>query len=441
MSAKSEDPSALTREITKLRKINASLMSRLERSGAETRTPFALFENAATLDQQVRHQTQDLREALHMLERSNDALQQAKEVAEAANALKTSFLASISHDLLQPLHAARLMLAVLDEKLATPDAPKMLHQADRSLHTLEDIITTLLDISKLDAGVLKPQMRAVATGDLIEELCLEFAPIAQARALVLRKRITNATVQTDPLFLRRILQNLLSNALRYTKSGGVLLLCRRQDNALRFDIADTGPGIPSHRQSAIFEEFQRDDVGIKGEPGSGLGLSIVKRLAAAMDHEIALWSRIGRGSVFSVFVPLAAETSAPSLAPASFLPFASAQIMIRRFGTDASDVARLLESWGSQIVVADDYDAAERHLLEADRLPDLLVLCADDNVQGVSSELAKLRSLAGQQLPAFIITKDNPSVQACDGIETLSSPVRPAELRALVTYLLREANS
>jgi len=439
MSTNQEDPAALSREIVKLRKINASLMSRLERSGTDARTPFALFENAATLDQQVRHQTQDLREALHMLERSNDALQQAKEVAEAANALKTSFLASISHDLLQPLHAARLMLAVLDEKLATSDAPQLLHQADRSLHTLEDIITTLLDISKLDAGVLKPQMRAVATDDIIEELCLEFAPIARERGLKLRKRITNAIVQTDPLFLRRILQNLLSNAMRYTKNGGVLLLCRKQGGALRFDIADTGPGIPSHRQSAIFEEFQRDDVGIKSEPGSGLGLSIVKRLAAAMDQEIALWSRLGRGSVFSVFVPLAVETAAPS-ERSSFLPFTSAQILIRSFGADTRDVVQLLESWGSNVIVADSDEAATRLLHDADRQPDLLVICADKDLQNVPAELTKMRSLAGQALPAFIISKDAANAQACEGIEVLSAPVRPAELRAFVTYLLRDEN-
>jgi len=437
MSANQEDPAALSREIAKLRKINAALMSRLERGGTETRTPFALFENAATLDQQVRHQTQDLREALHMLERSNDALQQAKEVAEAANALKTSFLASISHDLLQPLHAARLMLAVLDEKLATPDAPRLLHQADRSLHTLEDIITTLLDISKLDAGVLKPQMRAMATNDLIEELCLEFAPIAQERGLKLRKRVTHAPVQTDPLFLRRILQNLLSNALRYTKRGGVLLLCRKQGNALRFDIADTGPGIPSHRQTAIFEEFQRDDIGIKGEPGSGLGLSIVKRLAAAMDHEIALWSRPGRGSVFSVFVPLAVAT--PPGERASFLPFASAQIMIRSINADTQEVVQLLEGWGSNVIIAETDEAAEHFLLDADRLPDLFILCTHADQQGIPAELEKLRAVAGQALPAFIISPD--STQACEDVEVLSSPVRPAELRALVTYLLREANS
>jgi len=217
---------ALEREAAKLRKINAALMSRVERSTDQQMNPFSLFETAIALDQQVRDRTKQLKTALQSLERTNGQLFQAKQQAEAASSLKSSILISVTHDLLQPLNAARLTLSALAEMVESQKGAALTGQIDRSLATLEDLLRTLLDISRLDAGVLKPEVRPVAISALLEPLKQEFVPIAAKKNLSLKILPCNNAVMSDPLMLRRILQNLLANALRYTQRGGVLVGCR-----------------------------------------------------------------------------------------------------------------------------------------------------------------------------------------------------------------------
>jgi signal transduction histidine kinase len=440
MSVDHDDPS-LAQQIEKLKKINASLIARAERAHEGQPNAFALFENAATVERQVRHRTEDLQQALHLLERSNDTLQQAKQMAEAANALKTTFLASVSHDLLQPLHAARLALSVLNDGNIVPAGGELIGQADRSLRTLEEIIKTLLDLSKIDAGVSKPDMRDIATGNLISELYAEFAPAAAQRGLVFRQRGSPVPVRTDPLMLRRILQNLISNAIRYTRKGGILLSCLQQAGFVRIDVTDTGLGIRKDRYRVIFDEFQRDETAAADEPGFGLGLAIVRRLALAMGHEIRLWSRPGFGSVFSILVPcaqageaLVADEEKP-LSPA----FDGVQILLFAAHESAFEsIMPLLQAWGCDIALSTSREVASSCLQQAERAPDLLIVSMhhNDTQSGVETVTA-LRTEAELSIPAILIGAASETKTDLKHIETLCRPVKPAELRALMAHLLR----
>jgi signal transduction histidine kinase len=216
----------LERETIKLKKINAALISRVERSMDQQANAFSLFETAIALDNRVLERTRQLQEALRSIERSNDNLLRAKQQAEAASSLKSSVLISVTHDLLQPLNAARLTLSTRSEMDIPGQGAALIGQVDRSLLTLEDLLRTLLDISKLDAGVLKPDIRPITVASLFEPLRQEFAPVAAKRGISLRILPSPHAVVSDPLMMRRILQNLLSNALRYTQKGGVLMGCR-----------------------------------------------------------------------------------------------------------------------------------------------------------------------------------------------------------------------
>ncbi len=301
----------LRREIAKLKKINMKLISRVERSYDQQPSAYALFETAIALDNQVRRRTAEVQQALRSVERANEDLLRAKEQAEAANLLKSSVLTSISHDLLQPLNAARLALSTLDSFDMGREQAGLIDQADRSLATLEELLRTLLDLSKLDAGVMTPDLRAFPIDGLIGSLVKEQAQSAAKRGLKLRHFSAGRWVTSDPLLLRRVMQNLIANGLRYTRRGGVLIGGRARDGRWTVEVWDTGPGIPEERRDAIFQEFQRGEAGEQGGQGFGLGLAIVRRLALALDHPIGLRSTVGRGSMFSVSLPLA-EPRAPS---------------------------------------------------------------------------------------------------------------------------------
>ena len=320
MIADADELADLRRENAKLRKINAALMSRVERAMDQPNNAFGLFEVAISLDKTVRRRTAELQAALRSVERTNEALAKAKKQAEQANAFKSTFLAFVSHDLLQPLNAARLNISTLMEMNPDPAIARFVHQIDLALTNLEELIRTLLDISKLDAGVMRPEIGVVELERVLSPLRQEFAPLAASKGLRLTVRPSRAFVRSDPLMLRRILQNLLTNALRYTRRGGVLLGCRPQGDRLRIVVSDTGPGIARERREAIFEEFKRETL-TGDQVGFGLGLSIVRRLAIAIELPVELASRLGRGSTFSISLPV---ERASSPAPAANLEQAPA---------------------------------------------------------------------------------------------------------------------
>jgi len=439
---------SLEREIAKLRKINAALMSRVERSTDQQLNAFSLFETAISLDQQVRDRTQQLKQALQSLERTNGFLSQAKQRAEAASSLKSSVLMSVTHDLLQPLNAARLTLSALAEMVGSAKETSLTEQIDRSLATLEDLLRTLLDISKLDAGVLKPDIRPVSVSMLFETLRQEFIPIAAKRHLDLRISPSAETVASDPLMLRRILQNLLANALRYTQRGGVLMGCRRKGAAVSIEVHDTGPGIPETQREAIFMEFQRGDTSIGDDAGIGLGLSIVRRFATALGHEIDLKSRPGRGSMFGVTVPrsfasdVAASRCEPARLESAYGGMENARILlIENDLSSAEGLANLLEKWGCEVAIATSAADALDGIGAGDEVPDAIIadLHLDNGETGIAAVEA-IRNAIRTDVPAIIVTADYSAKASLDvasfGHELLKKPIKPAEMRSLLTFLL-----
>jgi signal transduction histidine kinase len=436
------------REATKLRKINAALMSRVERSMDQQFNAFALFETAIALDHQVRERTQQLRDALHSIEKTNESLYRAKQKAEAASSLKSSVLISVTHDLLQPLNAARLTLSALAELMQAREATLLVEQVDRSLITLEDLLRSLLEIAKLDAGALRPEVRPIAISRPFEQLRSEFDPIAEKQGISLRICPSSLAVASDAMMLRRILQNLLANALRYTRNGGVVMGCRRRGDRVCIQVSDTGPGIPKAQQEAIFREFQRGEVSANDQAGFGLGLSIVRRFATALGHEVKISSEVGRGSTFFLELPLAD--------PASVVDEShEVQPVDRRYGglegakilliendpSGAEAMAALLEGWGCDVATTRSTADALQRLNELGGAPDAIV--ADLHLDHGESGLAAVQAIRQSlkiDVPAMIITADYSEKAAKEasfrGLEVMKKPVKPAEMRALLSFLL-----
>ncbi len=438
----------LRREIAKLQKINTKLISRVERSYDQSPNAYALFETAIALDNQVRRRTQEVQQALRSVERANEDLLRAKEQAEAANLLKSSVLTSISHDLLQPLNAARLALSALTSFEMGSEPVGLIDQADRSLATLEDLLRTLLDLSKLDAGVMTPDEQAFPIDDLVASLVKEQTQAAAKRGLKLRHFGARRVVKSDPLLLRRVVQNLIANSLRYTRRGGVLVGGRARDGRWIVEVWDTGPGIPPERRNAIFQEFQRGEAGEHGGQGFGLGLAIVRRLALALEHPIDLRSTVGKGSMFSVSLPLAELRQAapaavhanPSIAVHG--PLRNARVLvIENDATVLSAMSALLTRWGCEVAVAPTGDEAAD--LARMRIPQAII--ADlhlDHFERGSHAVAKVRRAVGAATPAMLVTADHSDAAAREAEEAemtlLRKPVRPAELRSLLSFLLSQ---
>jgi signal transduction histidine kinase len=434
----SENTDDLKRQIAKLEKINRALMSRVERSVDSQFNAFSLFETAIALDHQVRRRTQELQQAMRSIEK-------AKRQAEAASSLKTTFVTSVGHDLLQPLNAARLALSALSE-LQTAEGVVLTEQVDRCLVTLEDLIRTLLDLSKLDAGVMQPEFRSFELNDVMEPLAREFDHFAHKRGLKLRIFATRRTVRSDPSMLRRILQNLLANALRYTAHGGVLVGLRRRGDNVLVQVCDTGPGIPDEGREAIFQEFQRAHSDIPGQTGFGLGLAIVRRFAQVLGHPVSLASRVGRGSTFSVLIPLSSETPPPPVPAPQFRAFpsriAGAKIMLIENEPAVSEaMILLLERWGCDVAVATSGAEAVEKLRALANPPQIII--ADlhlNNGELGPQAINAVRRACGKNAPALLVTADH-SARAEDEarrnkLEMLRKPVRPAELRSLLSFLL-----
>jgi len=371
-------------------------------------------------------------------------LEASRAEAEAANLGKTRFIAAASHDLLQPLHAARLFTAALIDRDPRNDLGGKI---ELSLGAVESLIDALLDISKLDAGAFQPETRPFALQPLFDSLATALAPLAQRHGVELRVVPTRAFVSTDPAFLRRVLQNLLSNAIRYGAAPGrpqrVLLGCRRDGERLRIEVRDNGPGIPEDKQAVIFEEFVRlnpdED---RGERGLGLGLAIVERIARMLDLPIGLSSAPGRGSTFHVGVTrIASVVAAPSAAPTQqAAPVFDPDAFVLCIDNEAQvreAMATLIGGWGCQVAVAANLDEAIAAVDAAGRFPDLLVadLHLDEGPDGLEI-IETLRRRWALSVPAALITADrDPTLRPrarARGVELLHKPVKPAALRALL---------
>ena len=238
------DTTALLRRIQKLEKINAALMNRVERSLDQQANAYSMFQTAIGLESQVRVRTEELKSALTNLESANEELTSARDAAERANSVKTRFFTAVSHDVLQPLHAAQLSLSALIDGANSDDQRRLAMQVDHALASIEELLRTMLDISKLEAGVIRPKMEAIALEPLFQSLVLDMLPVVNQKRLIITSRSKDLAVRSDPLMLRRILQNLLANALHYTRRGSILLAAAAAAATSAWRSGTRGPAFP-----------------------------------------------------------------------------------------------------------------------------------------------------------------------------------------------------
>ncbi|MGE8313504.1 MAG: NahK/ErcS family hybrid sensor histidine kinase/response regulator [Pseudomonas protegens] len=403
-------------------------------------TPFREAEQALTeanegLEQRVAERT-------HELSQLNAALTEAKGTAEAANQSKTRFLAAVSHDLMQPLNAARLFSAALshqDDGLSA-EAQQLVQHLDSSLRSAEDLISDLLDISRLENGKITPDRKPFALNELFDTLGAEFKALAQEQGLQFRVRGSDLRIDSDSKLLRRVLQNFLTNAFRYAK-GPVLLGVRRRGETLSLEVWDRGPGIPQDKQQVIFEEFKRlDSHQTRAEKGLGLGLAIADGLCRVLGHPLQVRSWPGKGSVFSVSVPLArssvvapgkaAELNGQSLNGGQVLCVDNEDSIL--IGMNS-----LLTRWGCQVWTARNREECAALLKEGIRPQLALVDYHLDNGETGTEVMAWLRTQLGEPVPGVVISADGrPEMVAqvhAAGLDYLAKPVKPAALRALLS--------
>jgi Na+/proline symporter/signal transduction histidine kinase/CheY-like chemotaxis protein len=401
---------------------------------ARVEADMALKRANETLEQRVASRTAELM-------RVNEELAQAQMLAEEANLSKTRFLAGAGHDILQPLNAARLYCAPLREKADREDLHALVENIESSLDSVETILGAVLDISRLDTGALKPSETVFRLDELLGQISTDFQPLAAEKGLRLAIVPSRITVKTDRNLLRRLVQNLVSNAIKYTRKGRILVGARRRGELVEVQVIDTGIGIAGDKLNTVFREFTRLDEGMREAQGLGLGLSIVDRIARVLRLEIQLHSEQGKGTRFSVILPV--STALPEAVAEPAVPALHPNVMLTGLDVLCIDndehilqgMRLLLEGWGCRVRTMSALPARE----ELPRLggrPDLIL--ADyhlDRENGLAAVEA-LRRAWRAEIPSVLITADRTSevrsaAQAMD-IAVLNKPVKPAALRALL---------
>ncbi len=397
-----------------------------------------------TLEQRVQQRTAELREA-------NTELEQARLVAEEANLSKTRFLAAASHDLLQPMNAASLFVSILRQQQegSEDEQSQLVKRIDRSLKASEQLLSALLDISKLDSGMYDPEPESIRVSELFEQLRRRFKALAGNHDLVLRVHPLDQVIFSDRNLLYRILQNFLANAIHYTETGGVLLGCRLRGDKLRISIWDTGIGIAESEVKAIFQEFHRLEYARRlDEKGLGLGLAICDRIARMLNHTIDVSSRPGRGSCFSVTVQLASETDPPpSETPvAVHTDSIGMKDLVVLCVDNEPDILEamnlLLDRWGCSTVLLAETQAQAAQQVLMHGAPDFVLMDYQLNDQSDGLQVMQhLDSILETRLPAIVITADRSSeleeTVKARGYGLLRKPIRPAALRALMTNMMK----
>ena len=376
-------------------------------------------------------------------------LRDAKMDAERANLSKTKFLAAVSHDLLQPLNAARLFTSSLLEHSFGPKAEGLVRSVSTSLDDVENLLGTLVDISKLDAGVIKPDIMAFDLRDLLNNIAREFRQMALAEGLTLDFVPSSAIVESDSQLLARILRNFLTNAIRYTGTGRILLGCRRHREHVLLQVWDTGPGIPEDKLTEIFQEFKRiRPAGSQPDKGLGLGLAIVDKISRMLGHEVTVSSIQGKGSVFSVKVPVGQllpkrPTADDDRVVSNHGGLGGARIwVIDNDHAICQGMQTLLEGWDCQVVSAVSLEDLERQVDPAKCPVDLIL--ADyhlDNDENGVDVVAEINGRRQHPAPVVMITANytNELKQHIRelGHVLMNKPVKPLKLRSALNHLLR----
>ncbi|MGA7178339.1 MAG: hybrid sensor histidine kinase/response regulator [Thiobacillaceae bacterium] len=394
----------------------------------------ALYENRSQLEDRILEATARL------------AAQRDK--AERASIAKSKFFAAASHDLRQPLHALVLFVGALKARIHYPEVRTLVEHIEASVDAMEMLFNSLLDISRLDAGVIEINRQHFAVDFLLERLKKQFAPQATEKGLKFRVLPCGCTLYSDPILLERIILNLVSNAIRYTDRGGILVGCRRRGKNLLIQVWDSGQGIPDEQQETVFQEFfQLNNPERDRSKGLGLGLAIVARLAILLDLPISLSSRHGRGTVFGIQVPLGSALLAEQKVQPHVEPSAlgiNLAVLIDDEDAILRAMEELFDSWNIDLVATRSLEEAIQVLNETGRAPDIIM--SDYRLPGNTDGLkvlAAMRHRYGATLPAIILTGDTSpeSIQIFNqaGFTVLHKPLRPARLRSLLIHLFRQA--
>ncbi|MBA4491117.1 hybrid sensor histidine kinase/response regulator [Paracoccus sp. S1E-3] len=437
------DEDDATRRQQKLERINEVLLDRLSRIESRRGSAWAVFQAAAALEKEVAARNRDLEKALQNLSDRNQELALARAAAEQANRSKTRFLRAASHDLIQPIAAAKLYLETLGDTPLSPQQRGLLTRLGSAFASVEELMQSVMEIARLDSSRIRFNLQPVAMGEMFGRLADEFGPIAAAKGLQLKVATSSATVESDMVYLRRIAQNLLSNAIKYTPAGKVLLGVRHDGDRIWMEVHDTGVGIAEADRSRIFDEFQR--LPNDGVSGMGLGLSIVRRACGRLGYPIEMKSRPGRGTMFRIGLPLADEREI--------------------FETASADAAPVPEGLGGLTVMLIEDDAGLRHAYEhlladsfgmrvasfgssadalADPAPAPDVIIADYNLGYGDTGLLAIAGLRNKfgVVPGVIVTArlDDATVEACAdlGIPAHAKPISVTQLRAALENAVRE---
>ena len=431
---------ALAGMIAELGKGHLGARIRADGQGELLQLQTGVNDMASAMQQAQQDLQQRIREATADLSRQ-------KEAAERANADKSRFLAATSHDLRQPMHALGLFAAALKEKVDAPEQIDLVRKIEDSVAALEGMFNVLLDVSKLEAGVLTAQPQAFLLQPLLTRLGREWGGRADEKGIRFRVRATDLAVQSDPIFLGRILNNLVKNAIRYTARGGVLVACRRRGDDVVIQVWDTGIGIAPEHIDHIFQEFyQVDNPERNRSQGLGLGLFIVHRLGQLLGHPVQVRSRPGQGSVFSVALPRVATHTAHGPVYGDMTRFGREWILLIEDDEQVRTAMRfLLEGWGLRVQAAAGLEDSMTNLPDLGR-PALILsdYRLRDGASGIEV-IAHLRKYYGRDIPAVLISGDTSAEGIAgmqqSGLPVLHKPVRPAKLRALLNHLLSGENA
>lgn len=390
----------------------------------------------------------DNKELLESLKHQHQRAEESLAREEKANLAKSRFLAAASHDLRQPLHSLRLFSATLESRMRSSEHKTLVGQINSSVQSLEELFNALLDISKLDAGVVESQRRHVYLDTLLVQIEGEFKPMADEKNLRFVVQLDDYVVDTDVMLLDRLLRNVVSNAIRYTHEGEIVISCDSHHGRVWICVEDTGIGIPESDQLRIFEEFvQVGNTERDRTQGIGLGLSIVKRLSELLDVELKVESKTGEGAVFMIGVPEGdvalchyAEEPEPSVAEHVESLFV---LVIDDEEEACLAMEGLLESWGCIVMSANSGDAAVQQLEEIDSAPDIVI--SDYRLRDVETGgdvIKRLRSHLGFDIPAIILSGDIAPERLIE-IQALGYPLlhKPCEPNALRQLIAREVLS
>ena len=457
LSRRDSEIAELEAENQRLRQLVNSLKTEPGQQAHADEDTFNLFKNAVLLEEMVHRRTEELAVANRRLQaelarrrRTEDALRQARQEAIKANESKTQFVAGVSHDMQQPLNATRLLLGRLEHEMLSSRGAKAVQQMESSLQTLETMLTDFFDISKMDAGGYVVSPSTFALGPLLHEVGREFTPQAISRRLDLRVLDASVLVQTDPLMVKRVVRNLVSNALRYTPSGRVLVGVRRHARHASVYVVDTGVGLPEDALKEVFRPYyQLNNPGIVVRRGSGFGLALVERICTLLGVRIQVRSQLGKGSSFSITLPLGRPEDLPPpqderLAALPPTPLSGARVLVvEDDGAGQEGLLALLDAWGCQALAASCGDEARRLVAAQGFCPDLILSdyhLGMAEADGLSTALEMARDWSLAAPPVIVSSDPDPSLKHVvvgAGALFVTKPIRPARLRAALSSALQ----